>query len=306
MPVHPQVQFVLDAIADQPDLDELPIEESRANLKALGPEGVAVHAVEDRAIPGPAGSIPVRIYRPSDQTPLPVIVFVHGGGFSMGDLDSHDALCRELTNASGCLLIAIDYRLAPEHRFPAGIDDTYAATQWVHEHAAELGGDPDRIAIGGDSGGATFATTVCMMARDRGGPPLRFQFLINPGGMDYDYARPSCIDNAEGYFLTLKAMKWIEGIYFASPDDQDGDWRAAPGLAPDLAGLPPAVVITAEFDPVRDQGRAYVARLRDAGVEVSHTDYPGMIHGWVNMFHVVDDGRKGIEEIGAAIREGLA
>jgi acetyl esterase len=307
VPVHPQVQVVLDLLSGQPELDEIPIEEARRQLAEMGgPPGEPLHEVEDRSVPGPKGDIPVRIYRPRDDAPLPVIVFVHGGGFTMGDLESHDALCRALANASGCLLVAVDYALAPEHPFPEGIDDTYAATCWVHEHASELGGEPERIAIGGDSGGATFATTICMMARERGGPPIRFQFLINPGGMDYDYTRPSCNENAEGYFLTLRGMHWVEKQYFASPGDKSSDWRAAPGLAPDLLGLPPAIVLTAEFDPVRDQGRAYVDRLREAGVPVRHTDYPGMIHGWVNMYMAVDDGRTGLEEVASAIREAFA
>jgi acetyl esterase len=310
MPVDPQVQAVVDQMAGAPGLTEMPLDAARsmiAGMNAAAGEPEPVHSVEDRVIPGPESNpIPLRVYRTSDDDALPVVVFVHGGGFTMGDLDSHDSLCRALANASECVLVAVDYRLAPEHRFPAGIDDTYAATCWVHEHAAELGGDPARLAIGGDSGGGTFATTICGMARERGGPPIGFQFLINPGGMDFDYTRPSCIENSSGYFISLDDVRWIESQYFASPDDKERDWRAAPGLAPDLSGLPPAIVLTAEYDPVRDQGRAYVERLRDAGVPVQHTEYPGVLHGWVNMFGVIDAGRKGLDETANAIRTALA
>jgi acetyl esterase len=309
MAAHPQVQAFLDQSRDLPGLSEMSLADGRSmivgmNAAAGPPEDVA--SVEDRTAPGPAGDIPVRVYRPVDEPTLPIIVFVHGGGFTMGDLDSHDSMCRALANASGCLLVAVDYRLAPEHKFPVGIDDTFAATQWVHDHAAELGGDPDRIAIGGDSGGATFAAVVCLMARDQGGPPIRFQFLINPGGMDFDYDRPSFAENGEGYFITVDDVHWIESQYLSSPVDKDNDWRAQPGLAPDLSGLPPTIVLTAELDPVRDQGRAYVKRLHDAGVTVEHTEYEGMIHGWINMCGVVDAGREGLEQTAAAIRKALA
>lgn len=308
MPLHPQVQVFLDQNKGLPELHELPLAEGRrmlAAMNALAGEPEPVAAVQDRVVPGPDGTVPVRVYRPSQEPALPVIVFFHGGGFTMGDLESHDSLCRALANRSGCLLVAVDYRLAPEHRFPAGIDDSYAVTQWVHDHATELGANPDRLAVGGDSGGATFAATVCLMARERGGPPIALQFLINPGGMDYDYTRPSCAANAEGCFITMADIYWIESQYFAAPTDKERDWRAVPGAAPDLSGLPPAIVLTAEYDPVRDQGRAYVERLRDAGVPVKHRDYPGVTHGWVNMFGIIDPGREALDEIGAAIRAAL-
>jgi acetyl esterase len=293
-----------------PQLHEMPLDQGRSMLAAMNaaagaPE--AVHAVEDRRVPGPDGDIPVRVYRPSSDANLPIAVFIHGGGFTMGGLDSHDSMCRALANASECLVVAIDYRLAPEHKFPDGIDDSYAATAWVHEHARELGGDGERLAIGGDSGGATFATTVCRMARDRGGPPIAFQYLINPGGMDYDYDRPSLTENGSGYFITLDDIRWIERQYFrAGTSEGEDDWRAAPGHAPDVTGLPPAIVLTAELDPVRDQGRAYVQRLRDAGVPVEHSEYAGMIHGWVNMCGEIDAGRDGLDEVATAIRKALA
>ncbi len=306
--LHPQVEELLRPMSGGPGPHELPLETARAMLEGLdelGGEKEPVAAVDDRSIPGPGGSIPIRVYRPSDAPRLPIAVFFHGGGFTMGSLASHDRLCRALANRSGCLVVAVDYRLAPEHRFPAGIEDAYAATAWISRHAGELGGDGSRMAVGGDSGGGTFGAVVCWLARDRGGPALRFQYLINPGGLDFDYSRPSCSENAEGYFLTMDAVRWIEGQYFADPSDKK-DPRAQLNLAGDLSALPPAIVLTAECDPVRDQGVEYVRRLREAGVPVRYADYPGMIHGWVNFKGAIEAGREALDELAAALRSALA
>ena len=307
MTLHPQVAAVVEQMASRPAPNEIPLDEARAFLDAgdvlAGPREDVLE-VTDREIPGPHGPIPLRVYRPRETTPLPVAVYLHGGGFTMGSLDSHDRLCRALANRSGCLLVAVDYRLAPEHPFPAGIDDADAATSWVAAHAAELGGDADRLAIGGDSGGGTFGAVVSMLARDRGAPPIRFQYLLNPGGLDFDYTRPSCAANANGCFLTMDLVRWIEGQYFSDPA-QMADPRAALNLSPDLSGMPPAVVITAEHDPVRDQGLEYVRRLRAADVPVQHTDYPGMIHGFVNFKGAIDDGERALDELATAIRVAL-
>jgi acetyl esterase len=305
--LHPQVVAVVEQMASRPAPNEMPLHDARASLDAgdvLAGAREDVFEVIDREIPGPRGPIPVRAYRPCDATALPVAVYLHGGGFTMGSLESHDRLCRALANRSGCLVVAVDYRLAPEHPFPAGIDDADAATTWVAAHAGELGGDPDRVAIGGDSGGGTFGAVVSMLARDRGAPELRFQYLLNPGGLDFDYTRPSCEANADGCFLTMDLVRWIEGQYFSRPD-QMTDPRAALNLAPDLSGMPPAIVITAEHDPVRDQGLEYVRRLREAGVPVQHTDYPGMIHGFVNFKGAIDDGERALDELAAAIHTAL-
>ncbi|MGH9030630.1 MAG: alpha/beta hydrolase, partial [Acidimicrobiia bacterium] len=252
---------------------EQPIEQARAMLDAgdvLAGEKELVADVRDEALPGPAGPIPIRVYRPSSASGRGISVFFHGGGFSIGSLDSHDRLCRALANRSGCVVVAVHYRLAPEHPFPAGIDDAFAATAWVADHAEELGGDATRIAVGGDSGGGTFGAAVALMARERGGPPIRFQYLVNPGGLDFDYSRPSCVENGEGCFVTLDAIRWIEEQYFRNEADRS-DPRAALNLAPDLSGLPPAIVLTAEHDPVRDQGAEFVRRLRAAGIAVQHS-----------------------------------
>ena len=308
MTLHPQAAAAVAIMARGPAPDEVPIAEARANLDQgdqLAGEREEVAEVTDHEVPGPLGPIPIRSYQPSGDTEQPVAVFFHGGGFSAGSLASHDRLCRALANRSRCTVVAVDYRLAPEHKFPAGIEDAYAATAWISAHAGELGVDPNRLAVGGDSGGGTFATTVALLARDRGGPPISFQYLINPGGLDFDYDRPSMVEHAEGNFLTADLVRWIEDQYFADAADKEHP-LAALNLAPDLSGLPPAVVLTAEHDPARDQGIELVRRLREAGVPVQHTDYPGMIHGWVNFKGVIDDGERGLDELAAAIRDGLS
>jgi len=307
MTLHPQAQAVIELLSRGPAPHEAPIEVARAGLDAgdvLAGEREDLAAVVDREIPGPNGPIPIRMYRPTTEPVLPTAVYIHGGGFTAGSLTSHDRLCRALARRSGCAVIALDYRLAPEHKFPVGIEDSYAATAWISEHAEELGIDPARLAVGGDSGGATFASTVALMARDRGGPPIAFQYLINPGGLDFDYDRGSFVENAEGCFLTLELCRWIEGQYFADPAD------AALPLAQlnhvdDLGGLPRAIVLTAEHDPVRDQGFELVRRLRAEGIDVEHTDYPGMIHGWVNFKGQIDDGERALDEIAEALRQAL-
>jgi acetyl esterase len=244
------------------------------------------------------------VYRPEPDGVLPVAVYFHGGGFSAGSLASHDRLCRALANRSGCTVVAVDYRLAPEHRFPTGIEDAYAATCWISDHADELEVDPSRLAVGGDSGGGTFAASVALLARDRGGPPIAFEYLVNPGGLDFDYERASFSDNAEGCFLTLGLCRWIEDQYFANPTDRSLP-LASLNQVVDLSGLPPTIVLTAEHDPVRDQGRVFVQRLRDAGVEVRHTEYPGMIHGWMSFKGTIDDGERALDEIAAALQAAL-
>jgi acetyl esterase len=306
--LHPQVEALLSRMSGGPGPHEMPLGQARAMMDALGELSGSqepVPGIDDRVIPGPGGPIPIRTYRPSADRALPIAVFFHGGGFTMGSLASHDRLCRSLANRSACLVVAVDYRLAPEHPFPAGVEDAYATTAWIARHGDELGGDPGRIAVGGDRGGGTFGAVVCLLARDRGGPKIRFQYLINPGGLDYDYSRPSCVANAEGNFLTMDAVRWIESQYFSDPAHKS-DPRASLNLAEDLSALPPAIVLTAECDPVRDQGVEYVRRLRGAHVPVHHTDYPGMIHGWVNFKGVIDAGNTALSEVAAAIRSALA
>jgi acetyl esterase len=241
-----------------------------------------VRSTEDATIPGPAGDIPIRIYRPEVDGPVPTMAFLHGGGFVIGDIETHDDQARLLCRDVGMVVVSVDYRLAPEHKFPAGYEDSLAATQWVGDHVADLGGDPERIVVGGDSAGGNLAAAVALASRTTG-PKLAAQFLIYPGvdfTEDGDY--PSRAHNAEGYFLTVEDMLWFDAQYLPEGADRS-DPRASPIRAADLAGAPPAVIGTAEFDPLRDEGEAYAKALADAGVEVRLQRYDGMIHGFYGL-----------------------
>jgi acetyl esterase len=218
----------------------------------------------------------------------------------IGDLETHDELCRTLANESGCLVVSVDYRLAPEHKFPACTEDCYAATKWVAQNAAQFNGDPSRIAIGGDSAGGDLAAVVAHMARDRGGPPLVFQLLIYPA-TDLRMKTPSIEENAEGYFLTKQDMIWFTNHYLNSESEKENP-LASPLLATYLSGLPAALIITAEYDPLRDEGEQYGQRLKEAGVPVTSSRYNGMIHGFVSLGAVLDQGKQAVAECSAALR----
>lgn len=309
MPIDPQIQTVLDQMKaiGFPGLSSLPVEQARAALAMMGAaraDGVEeVARVEDLEIPGPAGAIPARAYVPlSDAQALPVVVYYHGGGFVLGGLDSHDGTCRSLANTSGALVVSVDYRLAPEHPFPAAVDDAWASLEWLAGHAAELGGDPDRLAVAGDSAGGNLAAVVALLARDAGAPSLRGQLLVYPV-TDATMSHPSIEENASGYFLTRADMEWFFGHY--APERPD-DWRLSPLAAPDLSGLAPALVLTAEYDPLRDEGEAYARRLADAGVPVELIRKDGLIHGFFGMVADVDEARDAMERAGAALRNWLA
>jgi acetyl esterase/lipase len=231
-------------------------------------------------------------------------MFFHGGGFVICNLDTHDRLCRSLANASGCAVVSVDYRLAPEHKFPAAVEDAYSATRYVAEHAAEFGIDPNRIAVGGDSAGANLATVVALMARDRGGPALKFQLLIYPVTDFTDHATESEREYGKGYFLDEEVMDWFADQYFAPETDRHLPY-ASPLKASDLRGLPPAFVITGECDPLRDQGEAYADKMRSAGVPVVLKRYEGMIHPFLSLAGIVDAGRAAIKDSAVAMREAL-
>jgi acetyl esterase len=262
-----------------------------------------VARVEDRTIPGPKQPIPVRVYWPENGKDLSGLVYYHGGGWVFGTLDSIDRTMRALTNASGCVVISVDYRLAPEHKFPAAVDDADAALRYVAEHAGEFGIDAKRVAVGGDSAGGNLAAVVCMLARDRGGPKVTFQLMVYPV-TDYNDDRPSSHEFAEGYLLTKKLMDYFWGHYLARPEDGQHP-QASPLKAQSLAGLPPAMVITAECDPIRDQGEAYAQRLKESGVPVELKRYGGAIHAFFNLGGVIDSGRQAIEDAGAALRNAF-
>ena len=312
MALDPQAKAVIELAikAGRPPYHTLSPKEARQLFLETRPFSTpappAIGTVRNLAAEGPVGQIPLRLYRPagvSDATPLPVYVYFHGGGWVIGDLESHDVLCRQLTAESGACVIAVDYRLAPEHKFPAAADDAWAATRWIVGHAAELGVDAGRLAVGGDSAGGNLAAVVALMARDAGGPAIALQVLIYPV-TDVGRESPSYSDFADGYMLTRDSMRWFTAHYLGRKEEAN-DWRVSPLRAPSLAGLPPALILTAGFDPLRDEGAAYATRLREAGVTVDYVSFGGMIHGFVGMGRVLDSALRAVSLIGAALRQAL-
>jgi acetyl esterase len=309
MALDPQVRKVLDDLEalGNPELDQLTPVEARelanAGFPPMAGPGAQDVTTTDRTIPGPTGPIPIRVYTPtSGAAPRPVVVFFHGGGWVIGNIETHDGACRDLTSDSGAVLVSVDYRLAPEHRFPAAVEDCYAALEWVHAHADEIGGDPDLVAVAGDSAGGNLAAVTAMLARDRNGPPLRFQLLVYPGvGVADD--QDSVRDNAEGYLLTRRDIEWFTAQYLG-PDADPTDPRFDP-INADLTGVAPAHVITCEFDPLRDGGAAYAARLRACGVAATERCYAGQIHGAFGMQAVSDASRDIIRDAGSVLRGAL-
>ena len=307
MALDPQARSLLDllAAAGRPPMSAQTPTEAREGFAALaalaGPADDPV-PTEDRSVPGPGGPIPVRVYRPTAEGPLPVVVYFHGGGFVIGDLDTHDASCHRLAAGVPAVVVSVDYRLAPEHRFPAAVEDCDAATRWVSAHAAELGADPGRLAVAGDSAGGNLAAVVARHARDAGGPPIAFQLLIYPG-VDFTGSFPSHVENGEGYLLDTDTMQFFLGNYLGDADPRDPD--ASPYFAEDLSGLPPAFVLTAGFDPLRDEGEAYAARMQEAGVPVATSRYDGMIHGFYGLDAMLDAARAATAETVDALRRAL-
>jgi acetyl esterase len=278
----------------------------RETRPASTPTPPEIGAVRDLMADGPLGPIPLRLYRPADvpvATPLGVLVFFHGGGWVIGDLETHDVLCRQLTAESGVSVVSVDYRLAPEHKFPAAADDAWAATRWIVAHAAELGIDANRVAVGGDSSGGNLAAVVALLARDQDAPSIAWQVLLYPV-TDVGAETRSYRDFAEGYLLTREGMRWFAAHYLNAAADAT-DWRASPLRAPSLAGLPPALVVTAGFDPLRDEGEAYAVRLREAGVRVDAVCYGGMLHGFVPMGRLIDTGNRAVSFVAASLRQAL-
>jgi acetyl esterase len=267
------------------------------------PEPPDIHHVEDRLIPGPGGDVPVRLYRPREGV-CPGIVYFHGGGWCIGDVDLYDWTCRALANGTGAVVASVDYRLAPEHAFPAAAEDCYAAAAWMHAEADVLAVDGRRLAVGGDSAGGNLAAVVSLMARDREGPPLQFQLLVYPV-INHSFDTDSYRENATGYFLTRANMEWYWRSYLG--DDGDGtNPYASPLQASDLRGLPPALVITAEYDPLRDEGEAYGRRLQEAGVPTTISRYDGLFHGFFSLGALLPAARQAASEAEAALRGALA
>lgn len=305
MPVHPQAQAVIDLI-EQTGIDPTTLEpvEMRAlfDLPATdNPDEVG--GIDDRTLLGPRGDIPVRTYMPEGAGPFPLLMYYHGGGFVLGNLETHDALCRSLCNRAECVVVAVDYRLAPEHKYPAAPEDCYAATLWAQKHAAELNGMGDRLAVAGDSAGGNMAAVVCLMARDLGAPHISHQLLLYPV-TDNNFETQSYQENAEGYFLTRAMMQWFWGHYLATEEDGQQVY-AAPLRAEDLSGLPSATVITAEYDPLRDEAEAYAQRLLGAGVKTELIRYSGMIHGFLVFPDAIDDAKASIATASNKLREAL-
>lgn len=287
-----------------PALSSLSPQEARAGMVVdaaqLGPSD-NVAAKIDRSVPGPAGPIPVRIYTPAGPRTRGIFVYYHGGGWVIGDVETHDALCCSLANAAGCRVVSVDYRLAPEHKFPAAADDAYAATRWVFENVRTLcDGHVEPIAVGGDSAGGNLAAVVCLMARDRQAFRPALQVLIYPV-TNHAFDTASYGENAEGFLLSRADMQWFWGCYLARPDD-GGDPYASPLRAASLSNLPPALVLTAQYDPLRDEGEAYAARLQEAGVAVKLVQYPGMIHAFIRRTRQFAQARAAVAEIADAVR----
>ncbi len=309
--LHPQIRQVLSAMAEarlRPIEAMTPAEareQMEATARARKAEPLPVARVEERMAPGPAGEIRLRLYWPDAAGNLPAIVYYHGGGHVIGSLDTHDLVARNLCAGAGALVASVDYRMGPEHRFPAAVDDSFAALRWVHAHAASLGADPDRLGVHGDSAGANLAAVAALMARDAGGPKLRLQSLVYPVA-DYTMSGASYARYAEGYgILTKDAMAWFRGHYLRAPADAE-DWRASPLKAPSLRGAAPAIVITAECDVLHDDGESYADALRRAGVPVEHHDYAGMIHAFFGMVPMVDDAMAAQRQVWAAFKRAFA
>jgi acetyl esterase len=297
----PKARVIVDQIAALPQLPTMTPVEARGRPYPLEAAPEAVGSVTARAIPGPAGPMAVRIYRPKDALRA-ALVYFHGGGWVVGSLEGADASCRALTNRSRCVLISIDYRLAPENKFPAAVDDAYAATKWVADNAAELRIDPSRIAVGGASAGGNLAAAVALVARDRGGPKIAFQLLTVPV-TELSARAPSYEEFAEGYGLSRADMEWY-GRHYVQTEADAADPRASVVRA-DLHDMPPAFVITAECDPLRDDGEAYAEKLRKLGIAARYKRYPGMFHGFMSFPGVLPEAAEAFEDAGKALREAL-
>jgi len=304
----PQAAALLERLESgiSPPSSTLSVEAGRRLLDEIFtvPDPEPVEEVTDIGIQGPNGPIPLRIYAPDVEEPVPTFVFVHGGGWVRGSLDAYDGVCRRLTNRAECLTVSVDYRRAPEHPFPAGFEDCYAATEWAARHAADLGGDPERVAIGGDSAGGNLSAAVALAARDRDGPDLAHQLLIYPA-VNPPSVRwfDSYDDNGSGYFLEMDSVEWYLEQYTRTADV--GNHYAFPIRARDLSGLPSATVLTAGYDPLVDEGIAYAERLEEADVDTTRLHYESQIHAFVSLYKYLDGGKEAIDDIAEQLRSGI-
>jgi acetyl esterase len=310
MPLDPQIAAVLAQAAamNSKTLAELGPAGARAQLAMLctmgGRSTATLAGVADHTIDGPGGPLTLRVYRPVGDGPFGVLCFFHGGGFVLGDIKTHDGVCRQLAADAECVVVSVDYRLAPEHPFPAAVEDCDAALRWVAVNAASLGGDPNRLAVGGESAGGNLSAVIAQRMRNTGGPALAAQLLVYPACNVTGEPTASMLANGEGYFLTSADMEWFLGCYL-SDLAHGATTDVSPALAEDLSGLPPALVITAEFDPLCDDGEAYAAALAKAGVDVTSTRYDGAIHGFWNFFSLLTLGRAAMDESSAWLKAKL-
>jgi acetyl esterase len=309
MPLDPQVSTLLQTMNDPgaPPIHALSLETVRHLVDSVGTmsgEVVPLADIRDLTIPGPTGVLPIRVYTPPGLNPLPVLLFIHGGGWATGSIEGYDRLCRHLAAQSGSLVVSVGYRLAPEHPFPAGLDDCYTAAVWLAKNAASINGDATRLAIGGDSAGGNLSTVVTLLAKERSGPQIRYQVLLQPMTDYYEPGTPSLQEYAEGYFLTREALIRFWQHYL--PDTSKAlTPYAAPLRAKSLAGLPPALIITAEYDPLRDEGERYASRLQEAGVLVTLKRFDGMIHPFMLMAGSLAQGKAAISFVAEQLRTAL-
>jgi acetyl esterase len=310
--LHPQARAFIDLLEQRgvPPTHTLSPDDARRFYRerraVAQPEPGEVAEVRELSAPGPHGAIPLRLYRPLGSQAAdvqPVLVYYHGGGWVIGDLDTHDTLCRELANLSGCAVVAVDYRMGPEHRFPAAVDDVLAATRWVRAKAHALGVDPARLAVGGDSAGGNLAAIVALAARDAGDLPIAYQLLIYPA-TDMRRVHASHTTNGQGYVLTSDTIKYFHDHYI---DDarHDLDWRASPLLHDDFSGLPPALVLTAGYDPLRDEGLDYARALTEAGNRATYVCFERQIHGFITMGRLIDEANAAVSLCAAELRRAL-
>ena len=310
--LHPQARALLDLIDQRaaPAVHEQTPLEARESYRArrffTQPDAQPVAHVRELTADGPHGPIAMRLYRPTPETSgaLPVLVYFHGGGWVIGDLDTHDALCRALANGSGCAVVSVDYRMGPEHRFPAAVDDCLAATYWVRRNAATLNVNPDKLAVGGDSAGGNLAAVIALAARNAGDLPVAYQLLIYPATVQRRVTRSGAV-NGQGLLLTVDSMRYFHDHYI-DDDRHDHDWRAAPLLCDDLGRLPPALVLTAGFDPLRDEGIEYAHRLTQAGNRATLVSFERQIHGFITMGKVIDEAEEAIAMCAAALKRALS
>jgi acetyl esterase len=309
MPLDPQAKALLDqrAAVGDPPLHQMDPVAARAAVEA-GIDRVTprenVAKIEDREIPGPHGPIPIRIYTPEGSGPFPILVYFHGGGWVVCSIETHDAWSRHITNTIGCIVVAVNYRQAPEDPFPAAVDDAFAAVQWAAANGASFNGDGSRLAVAGDSAGGNLSAAVALIARDQGGPKLAYQVLITPGTDYYNLDQPAYKENAVGYGMDTADIIWLMDLYYPAGTDRN-DPRAFPVRAKDHSGVAPAMVITAEYDSLRDDGDIYAAKLRDAGVPVVWAPYEGMTHNFLLNYAVMDRAEEAVKAMAAALREAF-